>query len=237
LVVFPLSLVFFSAPVRADSAATAIATLDWGAATFSGSVMPASIPNPYSSLTEVLLASEPSGSFVGGSTVTSPGWTPTTDSMANGAASVMFAQSDAHIVARTTAVASDGLFSLNSQAERSGDLTTSTGWIEISVPYSLSVLLTPGTNKSASAEVWIDVFNVQGNTLMGDVTKRIVVPAGFVGRQRASGMLTLDIDEAPGTYWFDFGAASSSVIVAEPSVLLLALVGLFSALFLKKLVT
>lgn len=162
----PLLFVFILFPSlgRADSTATATATLNWNAATFSGSIQPASIPNPFSSLAEVTLSSVPSLAFIGGSTVTSPGWVSTTDFLKNGVASTMSAQSDAKITAQTTAVASDGFFSLNSQAERSGDLTTSTGLVSISIPYSLSILLTPGTGKFATAQVWIQLWNALGNS-------------------------------------------------------------------------
>ncbi|MBS1841890.1 MAG: PEP-CTERM sorting domain-containing protein [Acidobacteria bacterium] len=217
-----------SPAAHADSTASAIASLGWSAATFSGTTSPASIPNPYSSLAEASAAGSNPYSFNGG-TVTSPGWTTTTDLLPNGSNSFVLAQSGSAITSLASAATSDGFFQLNGQAERSGDLTTKTGLIQITVPYTLAILMTPDTNgvgRSGTAQVWIELFDALGQNMLGFANSSVELPQSLSGVTGKSGTLTLTLQEAPGTYWFDLGAASEVTVVPEPGTLLLVIAGL-----------
>lgn len=222
----------------ADSTATATVTLDWANAMFSSPVSPHPLPlNSYSTVVQA-------GGFIDypvdqfntfqGMAVTNVGWAPTTFTEPFSVGNVATASTDAMTIRTTATNTVDSVGrSMNAQAERSGAITTLTGNLVISVPYTFSFTASNGPTccYSMGDQVFIELWQGPGN-LVQDVG---VSHFGFINQSfsqsgtevlKASGL-------APGTYFFDVGAASQSTFVPEPGTL--GLVGLGFAVIWRRL--
>jgi hypothetical protein len=239
LILFSLLILFLlQAQALATSIAMAYSDLNWASATFSGPVAPASIPNPYSTLTEVGGTNLTSNSFTG-STDLPAGWVPA-------ASTVQLGPEDYAIAAANTdlsAVSVDaGNYLLYAQTERSGSIVSENGTVSISIPYSLSVTAVNDPTSSccftAITQVWIDLFNAAGNQPFGGVGVDYVDAFGAVSNYSDEGVLSLNLSglQAGTSYWFDVGAASQTVDATEPSSFVLMLVGLLACAFAVKTV-
>ena len=233
LLMLLLSLFLFSGRALADSTATAYFSLGWSAASFSGTVSPAPLPNnTYSTLAEAygwleVQSTVVQSSFKGGDDLVA-GWGSAASTVHFGPED--YAISTATNTALTALSTSTGGNSLSvGQTERSGSILSTDGNITISIPYSFSVAITNDASGaccySARDLAWIYLFS--GNNR---ITSSIDYEDQFgaVGNYNSQGVLSLSLgDLQPGSYVFDFGVASETTFVPEPSTFLMLGTGLF----------
>ena len=237
LAILALVMVCMCGRATADSTATATVTLDWADATFSSPVSPHPLPlNSYSTVVQA-------GGFIAypvaesttfqGKAVTSAGWAPTTFTEQFSVGNMATGSTDAMSI-RTTATNTVGSVgtSMSAQAERSGAITTLDGNLAISVPYTFTFTTRNGPPCCSlmGDQVFIELFSP--TTL---VDAAATSDLDFSGQSFSqSGTETLNATGlAPGTYFFDVGAASQSTFVPEPGTL--GLMGLGFALIWRRL--
>jgi hypothetical protein len=222
---------------QADSTATATVTLDWANTTFSSPASPHPLPN--NSYSTVVQASgfidypvAESTTFQG-KAVTAMEWAPTTFTEQFSVGNAATASTDAMSI-RTTATNTVGSVgtSMNAQAERSGAITTLDGNLVISVPYTFTFTTSNGPPCCSLMvdQVFIELFSpttspVALGTSALDFSSQSFSQSG-TEVLNATGL-------APGTYFFDVGAASQSTFVPEPGTL--GLVGLGFVLIWRRL--
>lgn len=238
LAILALVLVCLSERARADSTATAEASINWAGATFSSPASPAPLANnTYSTIVQasgvVDFPNFDISIFKGGST-TDVGWAPTTFTELFSPGNVTTASTSANMVdaLAMNTVGAVGTI-MDAQAERSGAMTTLDGNIVISLPYTFTFTATNGQTccSNTSAQVFIELWNGT-NLLQGAGASDAVFGQSF----SQSGTLVLDATGlSPGTYQFDVGAASGSTFVPEPGTL--GLVGLGFAFLWRRLTT
>jgi hypothetical protein len=221
--------------------ATAYSELNWASATFSGPVGPATIPNPYSTLTEVGGTNLSSNSFAG-STDLPAGWVPAASTLQLGPEDYAVAAANTDL----SAVSVDaGNYLLYAQTERSGSIVSENGTVSISIPYSLSVTTTNTNDVGSSccftaiAQMWVSLYNAAGNQLIGGSSVEYIDPFGALSNYSDGGTLSLNVSglQAGSSYWFDVGAASQTANASEPPGLLVIFVdlaGLFACVFVSK---
>jgi hypothetical protein len=238
LTILALVMVCFGALAKADSTATAEASIDWAGATFSSPVSPGGFSNnTFSTLVQasgLVLYPVRDNSSGKSQSAFDLGWAPTTATENYSPGNVSTASTSATtvdaIATNTVGAVGMGMFA---QAERAGIVWTSNGSIVISLPYTLTFTATndgPSCCSLMFSQVWITLWN--GTQEVPGVGGGAI----HLGSQpfSQSGTLVLDATGlAPGQYSFDVGAASGSTFVPEPGTL--GLVGIGFVLIWRRL--